>query len=42
MAISIAICVPLIIILLFCRCGRPFRRKTALLRAFWNRDGDAP
>ena len=22
---------------LFVRCGRPFRRKTALLRAFWNR-----
>ena len=25
---------------LFVRCGRPFRRKTALLRAFWNRDAD--
>ena len=25
---------------LLVRCGRPFRRKTALLRAFWNRDAD--
>jgi len=25
---------------LLVRCGRAFRRKTALLRAFWNRDAD--